>query len=270
MSVARYVLKFRKLPHLINPRNLNEKVLWMAFHSEREEWTYLADKIKVHKYVEKCGLGQMLVPIIQIWDDASKIDFATLPDSFVIKTNHGCGDVIVVKDKNRTDLNKLRKQMAGYMTRKFGLWTGEPHYLKIKPYIFAEQILPNDSQISSSLIDYKFFCFNGNPECVLVCYDRHGLKAQKVVYDMEWNRRDEYTHLTEKSVLKDIPRPNSFEKMKEACKKLGTSFPFVRIDFYECGGRAYFGEMTFTPAAGRSVALTSEYLDYLGGLIKTS
>ena len=268
MSLIRYALKFRKLPHLGNPRDLNEKILWMAFHCETDEWTYLADKIRVREYVEKCGLKQMLIPIIQIWGDASMIDFTALPDSFVIKTNHGCGDVIVVKDKKGIDCEKVRKQMAGYMRRRFGLWTGEPHYLKIKPFIFAEQMLSNDHSVSSSLIDYKFFCFNGRPECVLVCYDRHGLNAQKMVYDMEWNRRPEYTHLTKDSVLKEIPCPDSFDQMKEACKKLGELFPFVRIDFYECNGRAYFGEMTFTPAAGRSVALTPEYLEYLGGLIK--
>lgn len=269
MSVIRYVLKFRKPIHLRHPQDFNEKILWLAFHSETDEWADLADKIKVRKYVEKCGLKQMLIPIIEIWDDASKIDFSGLPNQFVIKTNHGCGDVFVVKDKTNTDLEKLRQQMAGYMKQLFGLWTGEPHYLKIKPYIFAEQILDNDSPISSSLIDYKFFCFYGHPECILVCYDRHGLKAQKIVYDMEWNQRKDYTHLTEDSVIKDIPCPQSFEQMKEACKKLGTPFPFVRIDFYEHEGHAYFGEMTFTPAAGRSVALSPTYLKYLGGLIKT-
>lgn len=269
MSVVRYVLKLRKLPHLNSPQDLNEKILWMAFHLETDEWSSLADKIKVREYVEKCGLKQMLIPIIQIWDDASKIDFSVLPESFAIKTNHGCGDVVIIKNKSQTDLEKLRRQMGRYMKRRFGLWTGEPHYLKIKPYIFAEQILNNDSHISSSLIDYKFFCFNGKPECVLVCYDRHGLNAQKMVYDMEWNRREEYTHITKSSVFKSIPCPKSFEQMKDACKKLGTLFPFVRIDFYECGGLPYFGEMTFTPAAGRSVALSPEYLKYLGGLIQT-
>lgn len=263
MSVLRYVLKFRKSLHLKNPRDLNEKILWLAFNAETEEWARLADKIKVHEYVERCGLQEMLTPILQKWDDASKIDFHTLPESFVMKTNHGCGDVIIVRDKHRIDLEALRKQMDCHMKRKFGLWTGEPHYLKIKPYIFAEKILNNDSTVSTSLIDYKFFCFYGKPECVLVCYDRHGLTAQKTVYDMDWNRRDEYTHLTEISVIKDIPRPKSLEQMRSACMKLGTPFPFVRIDFYECNGQPVFGEMTFTPAAGRTVAITQDFLNYL-------
>lgn len=38
--------------------------------------------------------------------------------------------------------------------------------------------------------------------------------------------------------------------MITAASVLGKGFDFVRIDFYEIGGKPYFGEMTFTPEAG--------------------
>lgn len=264
MSVLRYVVKFRKPLYLNNPKDLNEKVFWLAFNAETEQWADLADKIKVHEYLDGCGLSNLSVPILKVWKSADEINFDELPKSFVIKTNHGCGDVFVIKDKSKANLDELRKKMDKYLKRHFGLWTGEPHYLKIKPYIFAEQTLKNDCEVSSSLVDYKFYCFNGKPECILVCYDRKGLVAQKVCYDMQWNRHEEWTHFTEKSVVKDIPKPKTLAAMVDACMKLGKQFPFVRIDFYESEGKCYFGEMTFTPAAGRSTALTPEYLKILG------
>ena len=42
----------------------------------------------------------------------------------------------------------------------------------------------------------------------------------------------------------------SLRKMVECARTLSKVFPFVRVDFYQCGNKAVFGEMTFTPAAG--------------------
>ena len=38
--------------------------------------------------------------------------------------------------------------------------------------------------------------------------------------------------------------------MVAAAEKLGAGFDFVRVDFYEVGGRPLFGEMTFYPGSG--------------------
>jgi hypothetical protein len=156
--------------------------------------------------------------------------------------------------------------MNGFLQSPFGILTGEPHYLEIKPRVFAEEMLPNDSKFSTSLVDYKFYCFYGKPECVLVCYDRKGLNAQKVIYDMAWQKREDYTH-AHNQTYPEIPKPYNWDKMLKACSILGLSFPFVRIDFYETQKRCYFGEMTFTPASGRSTAESKDYLKYLGSKI---
>lgn len=266
-SVLRYMIKFKKVINLRNPKDLNQKIIWLAFNNEDLSWTMLADKLGVHDYLKALNLYNLSVPVYKVWNRAEDIDFSLLPNSFVIKTNHGCGDVFVVKDKNKVDENIIKKKLDYYMHKPYGLVTGEPHYLRIKPYVFAEKILDNDSTLSSSIIDYKFFCFHGEPKCVLVCYDRKGLSAQKIVYDLEWNIREDLTSLSNDSIIKHIPKPKSFDVMVDACRKLGKPFDFTRIDFYESGEKPYFGEMTFTPAAGRSTALSQKALDWLGSFI---
>jgi hypothetical protein len=52
--------------------------------------------------------------------------------------------------------------------------------------------------------------------------------------------------------------------MLEAAAKLSKGFSVVRVDLYEVDGKAYFGEMTFTPAAGYNYFYTDDFLKILG------
>jgi hypothetical protein len=55
--------------------------------------------------------------------------------------------------------------------------------------------------------------------------------------------------------------------MLEAAAVLSKGFPQVRIDFYDLDGKLYFGEMTFTSAAGMMRFYTPEFLKILGDKI---
>ena len=55
--------------------------------------------------------------------------------------------------------------------------------------------------------------------------------------------------------------------MLEAAATLSKGFPEVRIDFYDIDGRLYFGEMTFTSAAGLMRFYSPDFLKILGDKI---
>ena len=234
-----------------NPTEFNEKIRWMQFNTDTSEWSLLADKYRVREYISSKGYGHILIKLYGKWDKAEDIDFTSLPNSFILKTNHGSGEIIVVKDKSKANLEKIRIKMQNYLNTPFGIWSSEPHYLKIKPCIIAEELLIQDGNLSSSLIDYKFYCFHGIPDVCGVFYDR-SLDTHEngmTPYDMEWNKHEEWRREDILKPCKDIPKPLTFELMKQVCKDLASQFPFVRMDFYEVNGNLYFGEFTFTPAA---------------------
>ena len=233
------------------PTEFNEKIRWMQFNTDTSQWSSLADKYGVRKYLMAKGYEHILVKLYGKWDKADDIDFESLPNSFILKTNHGYGEIIIVKDKSKADLWEIRKKMDYYLNTPFGIWSAEPHYLRIKPCIIAEELLFQDGGISTSLIDYKFYCFNGVPVACGVFYDRN-LEAHNkgmTPYDMEWVKHEEWRRENIVKPCKDIPKPQTLELMKKACKDLASQFPFVRMDFYEVKGKLYFGEFTFTPAA---------------------
>lgn len=102
----------------------------------------------------------------------------------------------------------------------------------------------------SALIDYKVFCFNGEPKVTLVCSERFsdgGLRED--FFDEHWNHLPikRPGHLNSDTV---IPKPLNFEQMKNIAYRLSQNIPFLRVDFYEIDMKLYFGELTFYPASG--------------------
>ena len=172
-----------------NPRDLNEKINWCKFYSDTSMWGKLADKYAVRGYVKEKGLEDILVKLYGVWDDVDKIDFESLPDSFILKSNNGSGTNLIVNNKADLDLEKTRKLLKGWLETPFGYKLGEPHYLTIKPMIIAEELLDASKQhiSTSSLIDYKFFCANGEPSYILVIPERSKGMMKVAVYDINWN-----------------------------------------------------------------------------------
>ena len=87
----RYRYVFKKRLDLKNPRDLNEKILWAKLYSDTTRWTELADKHQVRDYVEKIGLGDILVKLYATWYKKEDINWDVLPDKFIIKANNGDG-----------------------------------------------------------------------------------------------------------------------------------------------------------------------------------
>ncbi len=241
-----------------NPQEYTEKGRWLQFNSDTSRWSELADKYAVRKYIADKGYGDCLPKLYGAWDDADDIDFSLLPTSFVLKTNHGSGEVLVVKDKFQLDESEARKVMNQYLHTPYGYETAEPHYLRICPRILAEELLENTCKDSRSIVDYKIFCFLGEPFLLDVCYnrDRKAHRLDENWYDLDWNVKEGYSSGDYVPLV--FPRPKSLEKMYEICRVLTKDFPLVRLDFYDVNGKAYVGEMTFTPSGFNGDSLTDE------------
>lgn len=210
-----------------------------------------------------------MVKLYGVWKNADEIDFSQLPSSFVLKTNNGCGDTIIVNDRNNINEDRIRTKLKHSLASTFGLNSAQIHYSRIKGCIIAEQLLENDSEFSSSIVDYKFFCFNGEPLICGVYYDRsaNSHDTNSTFYDMKWVRHDEWRNPTISSVPKDIPRPHKLNEMIGVCRNLTHDIPFVRLDLYYINNIIYFGEYTFTPAACDGGSLNPKIFDWLGSMI---
>lgn len=258
----------RRFGHTIDwehPRDLNEVINVLSLTTDTSEWTRLADKYRVREFIHERGCEDILVPLLGMWERTEDVDWDALPDQFVMKCNNGYGDVIIVKDKQSADKKDILRRLNKSLHSKFGLDTCEPHYLRIPPCIIAEKFLDGGT---NGLIDYKIWCLNGEPYCILVCSERdpqtHHCKLN--LYDLEWNNMGQYLQGKYKN-SEEIARPKTLGDMINYARTLSAGFPEVRMDFYEAEGKTYIGEMTFTAACGRMKDYTPEILTRMGQMV---
>lgn len=244
-------LKFRKnlhrWPDLKNPRTFNEKLCWLKLHRREPEMSVMVDKAQAKDYVRDILGEEYIIPIFGLWERAEDIDFGLLPDRFVMKGTHDSGRVIVCTDKNQLDFDRARQEMQQSLDRDFYAITREWPYKNVPHRIIAEQFI---RQSDGGLTDYKFFCFNGHVDCVMVCIDRHLGKPKFYFFDRNWN----FLRLNKRGVAAPegftLPRPEGMERMFEIASILSKGQPFVRVDLYNVDGKIYFGELTFYPDGG--------------------
>lgn len=235
---------------LKNPRNFNEKIQWLKLYNRNPEYTRMVDKFEVKQYVAPIIGTAHIIPTIGVWDDPDKIDFDRLPDQFVLKCNHNSGTgMYICKDKKNLDIKAVKRGLRKGLKENYFRCFREWPYKNVKRKIIAEPFMKDG--VNPELRDYKFFCFGGVPKLCQVISDR-SVHEKIDFYDMNWIRQRGLIglNLAAQNSEMDIPCPVSFKEMKIMAEKLSANIPFVRIDFYNINGRAYFGEITFFPASG--------------------
>lgn len=269
MLKLQYRIKMGFKLNLANPQRFTEKLQWYKIHYRNKLMGICVDKYEVRKYVESKGLDNTLNKLYCVCSDPDEIDFAALPDRFVIKTTDGGGgeNIFICRDKSSLDVPQLKKTLLSWKDKKNVNPGREWAYTLIKQsrYI-VEEYLENEVNPEAGISDYKFFCFNGKPHCIAYDIDRY-IGHKRNFYDIEWNN----LHVsTDCDTFDDnlVPRPDGLEDMCMVAEILSKDFPFVRVDLYYIKGKVYFGELTFYPWSGY-VKFSPEEFDYQLGALMT-
>ena len=225
--------------NLDNPQTIQDKLCWLNIYDTNPLKVKCADKIKLHEYCKDVLGEDICVPIIKVYNNVSEINWDELPNQFVMKCNHGSGMNIICTDKsklNKVDaINKLNRWMKDDFAFRNGF---EAHYHDIEHKIFVETILGN-----GDIMDYKFWCFNGEPK--LWTINNGNGHGDIMYYYMDGSKCNLYGVKDNESYQK----PRRFQEMVNYANLLSNRFKFVRVDFYEIDGRVFLGELTFTPGA---------------------
>lgn len=265
-------------PDLNNPQNLIEKIFWMELYADTSLWSKCTDKYRMREYVKECGLEEYLPKNLGVWYNTEDMSFDNLPNEFILKTNNGCGENYIVNDKVKLLTGGGIKSIRNFFkhalkTHRAGYSNVELHYLNIKPCVIAEELLHQSEEEKkfspSSLVDYKVWCINGEPESILIVFDRKGHNYKLSVFDLDWNNISEKVLNMKHKMYSgaDIPKPKCLEQMLEMAQKLSQPFNEVRVDFYVIDDKPVIGELTFSTGYGY---FTQEYYKYLGSKIDLS
>ncbi len=209
---------------------------------------------------EKAG-SEYLIPLYWSGSDPDDIPFDILPPRFVLKTNHGCGFLIIVKDSkslNRESAKrKLRKWLGINYCHDVFLGIGWA-YKDIAPKVIVEELLDDNGKVP---VDYKFWCFGGRVEFVSLHFDRFTGHAT-----LSRNRDFEPggLHFDLPTYQGDFKRPGNYNEMVRLAETLSREYEFMRVDCYNVNGRILIGEMTPYPG-GVAAKFEPEAMDFLLG-----
>lgn len=253
-----YRILMKKKLNLKNPKTFNEKINWLKLYKYPNDSLVIkcSDKYEVRSYVESKGLSNILNELYGVYNNVEEIEWENLPQKFVLKCNHGCGYNIICDNKEILDVSESKKKIKDWMKEDFGKVSCEPHYSKIERKIICEKYL------AENILDYKFFCFKGEPEFLYISRavsgSHHGLKADFFNLEgvkMSFRRTDHESFDIEPAMMKNLAQA------KEICRILSKDFEFVRVDLFEVEDKIYFSELTFTPSTGM-MPLEPEKYDY--------
>lgn len=243
---ALYWLKYNKHLRFDSVNTFTEKIQWLKLYDPNKDLYLYADKLHA-KQIVSAKLGQeFVIPTLKVFNSYKDVSLESLPnEAHVIKTNHDSGGVILVKKKKLVNIELIKAILKTKMHRKFYVQAGEYEYKLIRPKIFAEQLVQDQSG-NSLLNDYKIHCFHGEPLYIQTIFDRkEGVKENW--FDTNWNELDMWYFSADRKM---IERPEKLDEMLEIARKLSKEFIYVRIDLYESFGKIYFGEFTFRPYGG--------------------
>lgn len=253
-----------------NPKTYSQKQQWMKLYGVSDDMRLCSDKYAVRSYIsDKIG-ESYLIPLLSIdgidhFSSPKEIDFDKLPESFVLKCNHGSHYNIIVKNKSvlsSCEIRKIKRKLDYWLNEKYEFKVGlELYYRGIKPYIIIEKYM----EIDEDLPDYKFYCFKGEVKFLLCMQGRYTNLRQtcfnpdytKACFSIPTGSKIDYPDVT-------LSKPKNYNTMLSIAKSLSAPFEHVRVDLYNINGEVFFGELTFCNASGFDVAHPIEYDEIIG------
>lgn len=220
----------------------------------------LADKVLVREFIANKIGEDYLVPALGVYGSPSEIVYEKLPDSFILKTNHGSGWNLICRSQATFDKTKATKLFNRWLSFNAYYLSREKQYKNIKPLILCEQLLEYD------IYDYKFFCFEGEPKFVQVDIDRF-TNHKRAFFDMNWKQLP--FSIRYEISEKQVPPPDQLAEMIEVARLLSSDISFCRIDLYIHHNKVYFGEITLIPGGGNEPFNPQEYDEEVGNYIQS-
>lgn len=262
-----YFRVFRCFPNIKNPMSLNEKILKRILCEKDPAFAFYSDKYAVREYIAKTLDKKYLIPLIAVYDKSSDLENLNKWENIVIKPNHGAGMVeIIDNEPEYNDKIIIMKKAQKWLELDFSKVCDEWHYSLIKPKLVVEQKI---TDMNESLRDYKFHRFlqkDGTYKQILqVVAERSNHGYETVFFDILDLSKILHSPFDYKLIL-SLKEKEAIGHIVELNSKICPEYNYVRLDWYITKDQIYFGEITFTPGAGRSKSFAGKFGLKMGGL----
>ena len=256
-------------PNLRDPKTFNEKILWKKAYVRDPLLTLTADKYAVRDYIrDKLGqqqARQLLVSLLHVVSSPDDLSLDALTPPYVIKTNHGSGFNLFVKDRNSEGQflisyedtepqlwteSQIKSQLRKWLSTTYGFRSHQWAYIDINKKVLVEQFI--EDRIGCKLTSIKAWCFNGEPSHLNIVCSIDGTPSISFVtldFDIIDGKYCGYPTVPS-TIIRDISIRLDSSTLSDYSKKLSEPFSFCRVDFYLSGRSLLFSEITHYPHNG--------------------
>ena len=265
----KYKAIFGKELNLECPTSFNEKLQWLKLYYRDPAYTVMVDKYLVRDYIAKTISEEVLIPLIDAWEDPHDIVFERLPNEFVLKCNHNSGlGMYICHDKSSINKKKVIQDLCKGLRQDYYSITKEWPYKNVKRKVICEKLIINENDAMEPLDDYKVMVFNGKVRIIEHHKGRFTNHYTQDFYDQDWNKLNLSQAIAGDPTSNSVSsKPAHLAEMIAYSERIAGNLPYLRVDWYDVNDTLYFGEITFFDGGGYVKWDTDEMDNYVGSLL---
>lgn len=235
--IAAYFWRHGTVPNIYAPRLFTEWVQWRKLADRSPAHPIMMDKLAA-KQLAIDALGSAW-SIPTLWSGQSARAMPWFASEVIIKARHGCNQFTRIGEHaSAAERQRISASAERWTAKPYGVLLQEWAYRAVPPGLLVEPFVSDNDALP---LDYKIYVFGGRATHVQVHLGRAG-RHRWILHDRDWRQ-----------LVPGIdapPPPSSLAAMLQAAETLAADEEFLRVDFYEVGGRPLFGEFCLYPGSG--------------------
>lgn len=243
----RYIRVIGQPPNLLRPRTYSEKLTHLVAFDRDPRLKILCDKIAAKDFIAARVGPAHNVPLLGVWDKPEDIDWNRLPARFVLKPNHACKQVALVRDAAGRDPARLVAAAREWLATDYFDRTCEWGYRDLPRRLLAEPLLRPAA--GSTALEAQLFTFGGRTALIRLMTGERGTAS---LAECWFDARGRRLAVTKKG--KPVPATlddDCRQRLVELAGRLSAGFRHLRVDFYLTDDGIRVGELTPYTSGGR-------------------
>ena len=236
-----------RTPSLLRPRRFTEKMQWRKLFELDPVFAILSDKLASRDFVAaRIGPGRQ-PELLWVGTDPDGIPFDQLVPPYVLKSTHGSGHVIIVRDTAVLDAAAARATARGWLAHPHGALLNEPAYMHLTPRLIVERLVVQPDGTAPP--EQKVYVYDGRAVFIRTnSPDAGGHPMFGDVHTRDWT----WLPIAWERPYHPVrpPRPARLMEILTLAERLGAGLSHCRVDFYDRDDAPLVGEITLYSQSG--------------------